>query len=115
VPIGPDALGSVIASPISQAVLVGLLLGKVVGIFGFSYVTVRLTPACRPSGLGWFDVLAVSMLGGVGFTVSLLLAELSLGGTAAETAKAAVLLASAAAALISAAALAVRSRAHRRR
>jgi Na+:H+ antiporter, NhaA family len=115
VPIGPNALGSVVGAPIGQAVLVGLLLGKVVGIFGFSYVTVRLTPACRPSGLGWFDVLAVSMLGGVGFTVSLLLAELSLGGTAVETAKAAVLLASSAAALIAAAALAVRSRAHRRR
>ena len=114
VPIGPDALGSVIGAPIGQAVIVGLLLGKVVGIFGFSYVTVRLTPACRPSGLAWFDVLAVSMLGGVGFTVSLLLAELSLEGGAVDTGKAAVLLASAAAALLAAAALAVRSRVHGR-
>jgi NhaA family Na+:H+ antiporter len=113
VPVGVDALRSVATEPIAQAVVVGLLLGKVVGIFGFSYLTVRLTPACRPSGLSWRDVLAVSMLGGVGFTVSLLLVELSLDGHDAETAKAAVLLASATAALIAAGVLAVRSRAHR--
>jgi NhaA family Na+:H+ antiporter len=113
VPLGADALRSVVSEPIAQAVVVGLLLGKVVGIFGFSWLTVRLTPACRPDGLGWNDVLAVSMLGGVGFTVSLLLAELSLDGHDVDTAKAAVLLASTAAALIAAAVLVLRSRAHR--
>jgi NhaA family Na+:H+ antiporter len=113
VPVGPDALRAVVAEPVAQAVAAGLLLGKVVGIFGASYLTVRLTPASRPAGLSWRDVLAVSMLGGVGFTVSLLLAELSLDGPDVDTAKAAVLLASAAAALVGAAVLAVRSRAHR--
>jgi Na+:H+ antiporter, NhaA family len=113
VPIGEDALRSVVTEPVAQAVVVGLLLGKVVGIFGACYLTVTLTPASRPAGLSWRDVLAVSMLGGVGFTVSLLLVELSLDGPAADTAKAAVLLASATAALIGAAVLAVRSRAHR--
>jgi NhaA family Na+:H+ antiporter len=113
VPVGADALRSVVTEPVAQAVVVGLLLGKVVGIFGASYLTVALTPACRPTGLSWRDVLAVSMLGGVGFTVSLLLVELSLDGRAADTAKAAVLLASAAAALIGAAVLALRSRSHR--
>jgi NhaA family Na+:H+ antiporter len=52
------------------------------------------------------------MLGGVGFTVSLLIAELSLSGDAAERAKAAVLLASAAASLIASVALIWRSRVH---
>jgi NhaA family Na+:H+ antiporter len=113
VPVGADALRSVVAEPVAQAVVVGLLVGKVVGIFGASYLTVRLTPACRPAGLSWRDVLAVSMLGGVGFTVSLLMTELSLDGPAVETAKAAVLLSSAAAALVAAAVLALRSRAHR--
>jgi NhaA family Na+:H+ antiporter len=115
VPIGADAVRSVVAEPVGQAVIAGLLVGKVIGIFGASYLTVRLTPACRPSGLGWRDVLAVSMLGGVGFTVSLLLAELSLDGAAVGTAKAAVLLASALAALLAAAVLAGRNRTHRRR
>jgi Na+:H+ antiporter, NhaA family len=115
VPIGADALGAVVTEPIGQAVIAGLLLGKVIGIFGFSYLAVKVTPACRPRGLGWRDVLAVSMLGGVGFTVSLLLAELSLDGAEVESAKAAVLLASAAAALLAAALLAGRNRTHRRR
>jgi Na+:H+ antiporter, NhaA family len=113
VPVGAEALRSVVTEPIPQAVVVGLLLGKVVGIFGASYLTVTLTPACRPSGLSWRDVLAVSMLGGVGFTVSLLITELSLDGPDVNTAKAAVLLSSAAAALIAAAVLAMRSRVHR--
>jgi Na+:H+ antiporter, NhaA family len=113
VPIGADALRAVATEPVAQAVIVGLLLGKVVGIFGVSYLTVKLTPACRPAGLSWRDVLAVSMLGGVGFTVSLLMTELSLDGPGVETAKAAVLVASAVAALLAAAVLAVRSRAHR--
>jgi Na+:H+ antiporter, NhaA family len=113
VPVGAQALRSVLAEPVAQAVVVGLLVGKVVGIFGASYLTVRLTPACRPAGLAWRDVLAVSMLGGVGFTVSLLMTELSLDGPGVDTAKAAVLLSSAVAALVAAAVLAVRNRAHR--
>jgi Na+:H+ antiporter, NhaA family len=113
VPVGPDALRSVVTEPVAQAVAVGLLLGKVVGIFGACYLTVTLTPAGRPTGLSWRDVLAVSMLGGVGFTVSLLMTELSLGGPDVDTVKAAVLLSSSAAALVGAAVLAVRSRAHR--
>jgi NhaA family Na+:H+ antiporter len=113
VPVGPEALRAVVTEPVAQAVVVGLLLGKVVGIFGASYLMVRLTPASRPAGLSWRDVLAVSTLGGVGFTVSLLMTELSLDGPDVDTAKAAVLLASSAAALIGAAVLAVRSRAHR--
>jgi NhaA family Na+:H+ antiporter len=113
VPVGAQALRAVVAEPVAQAVVVGLLVGKVVGIFGASYLTVRLTPACRPAGLAWRDVLAVSMLGGVGFTVSLLMTELSLDGPGVDTAKAAVLLSSAVAALVAAAVLAVRNRAHR--
>jgi NhaA family Na+:H+ antiporter len=113
VPVGADALRAVLAEPVAQAVVVGLLVGKIVGIFGASYLMVKLTPASRPAGLTWADVLAVSMLGGVGFTVSLLMTELSLDGPDVDTAKAAVLLSSAAAALVAAAVLAVRNRVHR--
>ncbi|HEV7790626.1 MAG TPA: Na+/H+ antiporter NhaA [Pseudonocardia sp.] len=116
VPVGADALRAVVTDPVAVAVLAGLLLGKPIGIFGASWLTVRLTPAVRPGGLGWRDLLAVSMLGGVGFTVSLLLAELSLASTDAglvDRAKAAVLLASAVASLLGAALLVLRGRAHR--
>jgi Na+:H+ antiporter, NhaA family len=107
VPIGPDALRAVFVEPVALGVMVGLLVGKVIGIFGFCWVVIRLTPASRPRGLDWWDIAAVSMLGGVGFTVSLLIAELSLSdqGELLDTVKAAVLLASAAASLIGAAVL----------
>lgn len=115
VPIGGEALRAVVTEPLALAVIAGLLLGKLVGIFGAAFLAVTLTPACRPRGLGWRDMLAVSMLGGVGFTVSLLITELALadqGDGVVQTVKAAVLLASAAAALIAAAMLVRRGRAH---
>ena len=116
VPLSGDALRAVVTEPLPLAVVAGLLAGKLVGILGATFVVVRLTPTCRPAGLGWWDVLAVSMLGAVGFTMSLLLAELSLADTppaVTDSAKAAVLVASAVAALLAAAMLALRSRAHR--
>jgi Na+:H+ antiporter, NhaA family len=116
VPMGGAALRGLLVNPVALAVVAGLLVGKLVGIFGASFLVVTLTPAARPAGLAWRDMLAVSMLGGVGFTVSLLLAELALPeGAGADGAKAAVLLASAAASLLAAALLAVRGRAHRER
>ncbi|MFC4943261.1 Na+/H+ antiporter NhaA [Pseudonocardia sp. GCM10023141] len=114
VPVNGEALRAVVTEPLGQAVAAGLILGKVVGIFGAVLLVVWLTPASRPRGLSWPDVLAVAMLGGVGFTVSLLMAELSLDGADVLTAKAAVLLASAVAALLAAALLVLRSRSHRR-
>ncbi|MGH4026515.1 MAG: Na+/H+ antiporter NhaA, partial [Pseudonocardiaceae bacterium] len=112
VPIGVDALTGVVTDRISLGIIVGLLAGKLIGIFGASWLAIRAGLAAKPRGLAWRDLAAVSILGGVGFTVSLLLAELSLAGDAAERAKAAVLLASAAASLLGALALMHRSRVH---
>lgn len=109
-----SALGAVFTEPIPLAVLFGLLLGKVVGIFGASVLAVKLGLATLPSTLGWRDVTALSMLGAVGFTVSLLIAELSLEGELAELAKAAVLIASAIASLTAALLLIRRSKVHAR-
>jgi Na+:H+ antiporter, NhaA family len=113
VPIGAQALRAVFTEPVPLGIMVGLLVGKIIGIFGASWVVIRFTPAGRPRGLSWRDLAAVSMLGGVGFTVSLLIAELSLADhpELLETAKAAVLLASAAASVIGAALLVHRGRA----
>jgi Na+:H+ antiporter, NhaA family len=113
VPIGGEALRAVFTEPVAVGIMVGLLVGKLIGIFGSSWLVIRFTPASRPRGLDWRDLAAVSMLGGVGFTVSLLIAELALEEHEAllDTAKAAILLASAAAALIGAALLIRRGRA----
>lgn len=114
VPVGADALREVFTAPVPLAVMAGLLFGKVVGILGFAWLAITITPACRPRGLSWRDMAAVSMLGGVGFTVSLLIAELSLADQpdVLDAAKAAVLIASAVASLIGAALLLRRGRVH---
>jgi len=61
----------------AQGVILGLVVGKIVGIFGGTYLAARFTRARLDPELTWTDVFAVSVLAGVGFTVSLLIAELA--------------------------------------
>lgn len=68
-----------IISGISLAIIVGLVVGKFVGIFLFSWLTVKLRLAPMPDHSNWKMIGAVSMLGGIGFTVSLFIANLSFG------------------------------------
>jgi len=96
--------------------MLGLLLGKTIGIFGISWVAIRFGLATRPSGLGYRDMFALSVLGAIGFTVSLLVAELALpDGDTVELAKAAVLITSLAASLAGSALLLRRGRVHQAR
>lgn len=70
-------------SGISLAIILGLVVGKFVGIFTFSWLTVKTGLAPMPSGTDWRMIAAVSMLGGIGFTVSLFIADLTFGSTSA--------------------------------
>ncbi|WP_461153015.1 Na+/H+ antiporter NhaA [Saccharopolyspora tripterygii] len=110
VPVDGEALTSVFSDRVAIGVIAGLVLGKFVGIFATSFVAVKLRIGDKPSSVSWLDMGALAMLGGVGFTVSLLITELALTGDAAERAKAAVLIASAIASLLAAAALIRRGR-----
>jgi len=99
---GP-ALAATFREPESLGVVLGLFAGKLAGVFGGTYLTARFTRARLASGLSWPDVAGVAMLAGVGFTISLLMAELAFTGADAERVKAGVLvgsLASAAAACV---------------
>ena len=109
VPLTGAVLAGLPRDRIAVAIFAGLLLGKVVGIFGTSWLAIKLHIAERPRNLGNRDMLALSVLGGIGFTVSLLVAELGLGAEA-ENAKAAVLLASAVASVLGAVLLVRRGR-----
>jgi len=100
-------------SPLVLAVVAGLLLGKPIGILAGSWVVTRFTRAELDPDLDWRDLLGVAVLGGVGFTVSLLVSDLSFSGTLAEEAKTAVLVGSVATALLGAALLGRRNRHHR--
>ncbi|MDE6498108.1 MAG: Na+/H+ antiporter NhaA [Muribaculaceae bacterium] len=69
-----------IVEGISLAVIAGLVLGKFVGIFAFSWLTVKLGLAPMPAHSNWKMMASISMLGGIGFTVSLFIATLTFGG-----------------------------------
>ncbi|WP_336087940.1 Na+/H+ antiporter NhaA [Nocardia sp. SSK8] len=118
VPLDGAVFGSLFTDRLSLAIMLGLLLGKTVGIFGVSWVTIRLGWVKRPAGLEYRDMFALSVLGAIGFTVSLLVAELALadvGTQAIDLAKAAVLVTSMAASVIGSALLLRRGRVHQAR
>ncbi|MEV4537353.1 Na+/H+ antiporter NhaA [Asanoa sp. NPDC049518] len=68
-----------LAAPVALGVVAGLVVGKTVGVLGSTWLVQRLTRAELAKGLSWWDVLGLSMLAGVGFTVSLLIGELAFG------------------------------------
>lgn len=116
VPLSAGVFGELFTSRLSLAIIAGLLVGKTVGIFGSSWLAIRFGIAARPVGLGNRDMSALSVLGAIGFTVSLLVAELALPDrAAAELAKAAVLMTSLTASLLGSALLLRRGRAHQAR
>ena len=69
--------GSVLAQAVVPAVVLGLVLGKVTGILGTVALVTRSSRLRLPDGIGLRDLLPVGLLAGIGFTVSLLIAELS--------------------------------------
>jgi len=76
---GASGLVSAFRDPVAIGVLVGLVLGKPVGVLGATWLVARFTRAELDSDLSWWDVLGLAMLAGVGFTVSLLIGELAFG------------------------------------
>ena len=74
-------LSSLVEEPLAQGVALGLLVGKPLGIMLFSVVAVRLGLAALPSRVRWTHVLGAGCLAGIGFTMSLFIANLALGGT----------------------------------
>ncbi len=70
---------------ISLAIICGLVLGKFLGIFAFSWLTVKLGWAPMPSRSNWKMMASVAVLGGIGFTVSLFIANLSFPGADAAS------------------------------
>lgn len=64
---------------VSLAIICGLVLGKFLGIFSFSWLTIKLKLAPMPAHADWHQMASVAMLGGIGFTVSLFIATLSFG------------------------------------
>jgi NhaA family Na+:H+ antiporter len=92
-----------------------LVAGKAAGVFGTTFLITKTTRARLDDGLAWIDVAGLAVLAGVGFTVSLLIAELGFGTGSPhdDHAKVAILAGSLAAAVLAAVVLKARNRHYR--
>lgn len=91
-----SSIGSSIVSPVSMGIIAGLVLGKVLGIAGVSWLAVKLKIAQLPENSSMSQIFGVAFLGGIGFTMSIFVAELAFVGspTLIFEAKVGILLAS---------------------
>ena len=113
---GIDGLTASLTDPIALGIIAGLVLGKPIGILGTAWLTIRFTHASLDEELTWLDVLGVSLLSGIGFTVSLLIGDLAFGagGTTDDHVKVGILAGSLAAGLVAAVLVKFRDRAYER-
>ncbi len=96
IPIDFSALGATITHPVSLGIASGLVLGKLIGIVGFCWIAVKLGWVSLPKGLNFKHIIGVGLMGGIGFTMSIFIAELGFANSPVELlmAKSGVLLAS---------------------
>jgi NhaA family Na+:H+ antiporter len=113
---GLSGLGSGLADPVAVGIMAGLVVGKPIGITAATWLLARFTRARIDPDLAWIDVFGLSVLAGMGFTVSLLIGELAFGGGSEQDARAkvAVLTGSLVAAALATVVLRLRNRAYRR-
>jgi NhaA family Na+:H+ antiporter len=112
---GIDGIRSAFSDPVAIGIVAALVAGKTMGVFGTTFLITRTTKATLDDGLAWIDVAGLAVLAGVGFTVSLLIADLSFGSGSAQDdhAKVAILGGSLAAALLATVVLRWRNRHYR--
>jgi NhaA family Na+:H+ antiporter len=106
-----EQIAAALDSPVAHGAMVGLLLGKVVGVAGATWLAVRLRLVALPNAVNWSHIIGAGLLAGIGFTVSLFIAELAFEGSALlPHAKRGILAASAAAAVLGGGFLLVRTK-----
>ncbi|WP_017595642.1 Na+/H+ antiporter NhaA [Nocardiopsis potens] len=106
---------TILSDSAAVGVILGLVVGKLVGIFGGSWLTTKLTSAELSPSLHWIDIAGMALLAGIGFTVSLLITELSFTDLQmVEDAKSGVIIASLLATALSAVVLGIRSAHYRK-
>ena len=76
---GAGGLGATLRDSVTLGIVAGLVVGKIVGVLGATWLVHRFTRAQLAEGLSWWDVLGLALLAGIGFTVSLLIGELAFG------------------------------------
>ena len=113
---GFSGLADSLRDPVALGIVCGLVVGKAVGIFGVTYLFARFTKADLDDELSWVDVIGLSLLAGIGFTVSLLIGELAFGQVSErdDHVKVGVLVGSVVAAALATVLLRARNRVYRR-
>jgi len=96
IPIEWSSFGSTLMHPVSMGIALGLLVGKLLGIAGFSWIAVKLGFSVLPQGLNFRHIVGAGLMGGIGFTMSIFIAELGFANDPAALlmAKTGILLAS---------------------
>ncbi len=77
IPMEFGSLGAMFANPVALGVIVGLVLGKLVGITGMVWLMVKLDWSQLPRGLNFSHIMGAALMGGIGFTMSIFVAELA--------------------------------------
>src|SRR6476659_556652 len=113
---GWTGFADAVLRPVTLGVAAGLVLGNPLGVYGTAFLLAKFTGANLDEDLAWRDVLGVSLLAGIGFTVSLLIGELAFGhGTpTGDDVKIGVLVGSVIAGVLASAVLLSRNKAYRR-
>ncbi|WP_186781001.1 Na+/H+ antiporter NhaA [Streptomyces sp. CBG9] len=116
VSVSGEALADIFTRPETLGVVLGLVVGKALGIFGGTWLTARFTRASLSDDLAWPDIFAVAALAGIGFTVSLLIGELAFSDdpVLADEIKASVLVGSLTATLLATVLLRMRNAKYRK-
>ena len=79
----PQGLSDAFSSSVTWGVLVGLVVGKPLGLVGLTWLAVRLG-AARPAGVTWRGIWAIGLVAGIGFTVALFVADLAFAADGSE-------------------------------
>lgn len=112
---GGAGLIEALTDPVALGIILALVAGKPIGILGTTWLLTKVTRAQLDPSLRWIDIFGVALLAGIGFTVSLLVAELSFGQGSIQDdhAKVGILAASVIAALLASIILTARNRIYR--
>jgi len=113
---GLTGLGAALSDRVAIGIAIGLVAGKAIGITAATWLVARFTRARLAEDLEWADVVGLSLLGGIGFTVSLLIGELAFGSGSLrdEHSKVGVLVGTLTAALLAGILLRLRNRRYER-
>lgn len=80
IPLDFGNMGNLMSHSVTLGVIAGLTFGKILGIAGFSYIAIKLGYGTLPAGTNFSQIVGVSILGGIGFTMSIFIAELAFVG-----------------------------------